>query len=121
MNIKLSKFTKPLLHKNKFKYLIWYLINIGFVNTQIPSSKLKIFILKLFGAKIKTGVIINSKINIKFPWNLSIGSDCWLGNDVWIGMNVYISSGITIGDGCCIGANSVVTKSLPPYTICGAQ
>jgi len=44
--------------------------------------------------------------------------DVIIGNDVWIGMNVYISSGITIGDGCCIGANSVVTKSLPPYTIC---
>jgi len=44
--------------------------------------------------------------------------DVIIGNDVWIGMNVYISSGITIGDGCCIGANSVVTKDLPPYTIC---
>ena len=33
-------------------------------------------------------------------------------------MNVYISSGVTIGDGCCIGANSVITKDLPPYTIC---
>lgn len=33
-------------------------------------------------------------------------------------MNVFISSGVTIGDGCCIGANSVVTKDLPPYTIC---
>ena len=44
--------------------------------------------------------------------------DVIIGNDVWIGMNVFISSGITIGDGCCIGANSVVTRSLPPYTIC---
>ncbi len=98
MNIKLSKFTKPLLYKNKFKYLTWYLINVGFVNTQIPSSKLKIFILKLFGAKIKTGVIINSKINIKFPWNLSIGSDCWIGNDVWIDNTEMV----TIGNDCCI-------------------
>lgn len=41
-----------------------------------------------------------------------------IGNDVWIGMNVWVGSGLTIGDGCCIGANSVVTKSLPPYSIC---
>ena len=44
--------------------------------------------------------------------------DVIIGNDIWIGMNVYISSGVTIGDGCCIGANSVITKDLPPYTIC---
>lgn len=44
--------------------------------------------------------------------------DVIIGNDVWIGEEVYISSGITIGDGCCIGAKSVVTKSLPPYSIC---
>lgn len=41
-----------------------------------------------------------------------------IGNDVWIGEDVFILSGVTIGDGCCIGARSVVTKSLPPYSIC---
>lgn len=41
-----------------------------------------------------------------------------IGNDVWIGEDVFISSGVTIGDGCCIGAKSVVTKNLPPYSIC---
>ena len=98
MSIKLSKFTKPLLYKNKLKYFIWYLISIIFVNTQIPSSKLKIFTLRVFGAKIKKGVIINSKINVKFPWNLNVGNNCWLGNDVWIDNTEMV----TIGDDCCI-------------------
>ena len=44
--------------------------------------------------------------------------DVIIGNDVWIGEDVFISSGVTIGDGCCIGAKSVVTRSLPPYSIC---
>lgn len=44
--------------------------------------------------------------------------DVIIGNDVWIGEDVFMSSGITIGDGCCIGAKSVVTRDLPPYTIC---
>ena len=98
MNIKLSKFTKPLLYKNKFKYYTWYIISVIFINTPIPSSKLKIFILRLFGAKIEKGVIINSKINIKFPWNLNIGNNCWLGNDVWIDNTEMV----TIGNDCCI-------------------
>lgn len=41
-----------------------------------------------------------------------------VGNDVWLGARVIIMPGVTIGDGCIVGANSVVTKDLPPYSIC---
>ena len=35
----------------------------------------------------------------------------------WIGENVCILPGITIGNKCIIGAGSVVTKSIPEYSI----
>ncbi|WP_203257357.1 CatB-related O-acetyltransferase [Hyunsoonleella ulvae] len=41
----------------------------------------------------------------------------YIGSDVWIGDNVVILPDVTIGHGCVIGAGSVVTKSIPPYTI----
>jgi acetyltransferase-like isoleucine patch superfamily enzyme len=40
-----------------------------------------------------------------------------IGHDVWIGTNTIIMPGIEIGNGSVVGANSVVTKSLPPYSI----
>lgn len=40
-----------------------------------------------------------------------------IGNDVWIGDRVIILPGVEIGDGCIIGAGSVVTHSIPPYSI----
>lgn len=40
-------------------------------------------------------------------------------DDVWVGANVIILKGVTIGRGCIIAAGAIVTKSLPPYTICG--
>jgi acetyltransferase-like isoleucine patch superfamily enzyme len=39
-------------------------------------------------------------------------------DDVWIGGNVTILKNVTIGEGCIVGAGSIVTKFLPPYTIC---
>lgn len=43
----------------------------------------------------------------------------YIGSDVWIGDDVTILSGVKIGHGCCIGTKSLVTKDLPPYSICG--
>lgn len=71
------------------------------------------------------GTFYNKHFNCKHPGeSMSVPSkirtkgDVIIGNDVWIGEDVFITSGITIGDGCCIGAKSVITKSLPPYSIC---
>lgn len=40
-----------------------------------------------------------------------------IGDDVWIGANVTVLKGVSIGRGAIIAAGSVVTKSVPPYSI----
>ncbi len=40
-----------------------------------------------------------------------------ISEDVWIGSNCSIVDCVTIGKGVIIGANSVVTKSIPEYSI----
>ena len=38
-------------------------------------------------------------------------------SDVWIGASCIILPGVTIGEGAIVAAGSVVTKSVPPFTI----
>lgn len=45
--------------------------------------------------------------------------DVVIEDDVWIGANATILKGVTIGRGSVIAANSLVTKSCPPYSVVG--
>ena len=39
-------------------------------------------------------------------------------DDVWIGANSVILPGVTLGKHCVVAAGSIVTHSVPPYSIC---
>ncbi|HMJ47546.1 MAG TPA: WcaF family extracellular polysaccharide biosynthesis acetyltransferase [Ferruginibacter sp.] len=123
---------------NVFKRVLWYFINmIFFKNGFFPFYSLKRGLLRLFGAKVGSGVLIKPFVNIKYPWFLEMGNDIWIGEKVWIdnlgkvviGNNVCISQGalllsgnhdytktgfdliikpIRIDEGVWIGANAVV-------------
>lgn len=45
-------------------------------------------------------------------------ADVRIGAMTWLGARVIVLAGVTIGDGCIVAAGSVVTKDLPPDSIC---
>ena len=58
--------------------------------------------------------------NLKLPpleRNLNSIGKIIIGNNVWIGDKVTILANVTIGQGAVIAANSVITKSVPPYSV----
>lgn len=60
--------------------------------------------LRLFGAKIGCGVVIKPRVNIKYPWNLTIGDHTWIGEGVWID-NL---ASVTIGSNCCLSQGAML-------------
>lgn len=44
-----------------------------------------------------------------------------IGEDVFIGVRALLLPGVEIGPGAVIGAGSVVTKDMPPWTICAGN
>jgi len=94
------------------KRLAWYVANRLFLNTSIlfPSA-FKSLILRRFGAKIGKGVVIKPKVNIKYPWFLTVGDHCWIGENVWIDNLTHV----TIGANACISQGAMLLTGNHDY------
>jgi acetyltransferase-like isoleucine patch superfamily enzyme len=44
-----------------------------------------------------------------------------LERNVWVGFDACVLPGVTIGEGSVVGAKSVVTQSVPPFTVVGGN
>ena len=65
---------------------------------------MKTTILRLFGAKVGKNVCIKPCVNIKYPWNLSLGNNVWIGENVWIDNLTQV----TIKDNVCISQGAML-------------
>jgi putative colanic acid biosynthesis acetyltransferase WcaF len=142
--VQLARYNNSWYHPGRFLalQLAWYFLGLPLLRSSvIPSSSLRVFLLRLFGAKIGGGVVIKPGARVKYPWHLVIGNDCWLGEDCWIdnlttvtiGSDVCLSQGaylctgnhdwsdpafglitkpITLEDGCWVGAKAVLAPGV---------
>ncbi len=127
------------------KRSLWFFLGHAIVRSAwIPSSGLRVCLLRLFGAKIGRGVVVKPSVDIKYPWHLVVGDHTWIGERVWIdnlttvrlGSNVCLSQGaylctgnhdwtdpdfglmiapVQLGDGAWAGARAILT----PGTVLG--
>jgi putative colanic acid biosynthesis acetyltransferase WcaF len=121
-----------------FRRIAWYLVSGLFFETALfPASRIKLIILRAFGASVGIGVVLKPRVQIKYPWHFKCGDHVWIGEGVWIdnlaqvelGNHVCISQGamlltgnhnfrkstfdlmvkpIRLEDGVWVGAKSIV-------------
>lgn len=51
------------------------------------------FLLRCFGAKVGTGVLVRPSVTVTYPWNVELGDYCWIGD----GATLYSLGAIEIG------------------------
>lgn len=92
--------------------LLWYFTSLWlFESGWFLLTRLKPTILRAFGAKIGTGVVIKPNVRIKYPWRLSIGDHCWIGQEVWIDNLAQV----TIGDHVCVSQRAYLCTGSHDY------
>ncbi len=65
--------------------LLWYFVGSPIVRSSwIPISRLKVLVLRVFGANIGRSVTIKPGVRVKYPWRLRVGDHVWIGEDAWI-------------------------------------
>ena len=91
---------------------IWYFCKCLLFLTPLPvPGCIKRTVLRRFGAHIGKGVIIKPRVNIHFPWKLTIGDHAWIGEEVFL-LNF---EPITIGDQCCISQRAFLCTGNHDY------
>jgi putative colanic acid biosynthesis acetyltransferase WcaF len=110
----------------KVKRAIWQMfIRPLFFLVPPPASKLRIWLLKMMGAKIGHTCLIESKVSVLMPWNLELGNYVVLGREVEIYnyAPVRISDMTVISQCCylCTGSHDYTHPHMPliwkPITI----
>lgn len=95
------------------KAALWYFVNALIVRASWnPFMGIKIWLLRLFGARIGKGLCIKNNVTIKSPWNLTVGDNCWLGEGAWID-NL---DKVTIGNDVCISQGAMLLTGNHDYT-----
>lgn len=119
----------------------WFAVmNLVFSKWWCP-ARLRVALLRLFGAEIGRSVVVRHRVRVLWPWKLEIGDHSWIGEGAWllnlepitIGSNVCISQEaflctgshnrnssrfaydngpITVGDSCWVAAQALILRGV---------
>ncbi len=100
-------------HPPFWKNVLWFVVNAIFFNSYFPiTTSVKCFILRVFGAKVGVKVMIKPKVNIKYPWLLTVGDYVWIGEEVWIDCLAEVF----IGNNACLSQGAMLLTGNHDYT-----
>lgn len=95
--------TNKMPRSEKIKNMIWGVVNSTIFRITPPilsiNRKLRVLMLRAFGAKVSMHASIHPSAKIDYPWRLTMGDRSSLGEKAW----AYCLNSIAIGENTCIG------------------
>jgi len=85
--------------------IAWIVVSGVFMQGWLPwPSRWKCALLRAFGARVGSGVVIKPRVNVKYPWRLSIGDNAWVGEGVWLDSlgEINIGASACLSQGCMV-------------------
>jgi len=78
--------------------LLWMVVSRSVTMRWWCPNRVRVLLLRGFGARIGSGTLIRHDVRIHWPWKLIVGRDTWIGESAWI-LNL---EPVTIGSNTCI-------------------
>ena len=108
--------------KNRLARVMWSVVYlILFKYSPRPLHSWRSFLLKVFGAKVGSGVHVYPGVKIWAPWNLILHDECGIASGVELYSQGLITVGkravISQGSYICTGTHDYTDKGFPLYTI----
>jgi putative colanic acid biosynthesis acetyltransferase WcaF len=111
--IDLSTYRKVTPPADLVRRAIWECVQLPFYPMRPRSlSRVRVALLRMFGAKIGRNVLICGGVRVHVPWNLEIGDHAAIGDRV----EIYNLAPIRIGDHTTISQHSYLCASSHDYT-----
>ncbi len=83
---------------------LWHAVHHGAFRRWWFPPRLRPFVLRRFGARIGTGVLIRQDVRVHWPWKLEVGDHSWIGEGAWL-LNL---EPITIGHDVCVSQDALL-------------
>ncbi|SRR5581483_6040839 len=99
---------------SRAKEALWIFTKCCFFQTPLPwPSRLRVALLRFFGARVGHGVVIRANVNISFPWRLTIGDHVWIGEEVAI----LTLAPVTIESNVCVSQRAFLCTGSHNFSV----
>lgn len=89
--------------RNSFIVILWFIVNETLFRWSLHNMYgYRAFLLRIFGCRVGKNTRIRRRVEITYPWKVTIGDNTWVDDDVLL----YSLGNINIGSNCSISRRS---------------